>query len=45
MVFDFKLHEAHVGRVGELGDDAQGWEQSRGGDTMRRQKLEFGKNS
>lgn len=30
MVFDLELHEAHVGRVGELGDDAQGWKQSEG---------------
>ena len=28
VVFDLELHEAHVGRVGELGDDAEGWEQS-----------------
>lgn len=32
MVFDFKLHEAHVGRVCELRDDAESWEQpERGG--------------
>lgn len=28
VVFDFKLHEAHVGWVGELSDDTQSWEQS-----------------
>lgn len=28
MVFDFKLHEAHVGWVGELSDDTQSREQS-----------------
>lgn len=31
MVFDFELHKAHVGWVGELCDDAQSWEQSVGG--------------
>lgn len=28
MVFDLELHEAHVGRVCELCDDAQSWKQS-----------------
>lgn len=28
MVFDFELHKAHVGRMGELRDDAERWEQS-----------------
>lgn len=28
MVFDFELHKAHVGRVGEFSDDAKSWEQS-----------------
>lgn len=28
MVFDFELHKAHVGRVGELRDDTKSWEQS-----------------
>ena len=28
MVFDFELHKAHVGRMGELCDDTQSWEQS-----------------
>lgn len=31
MVFDFELHKAHVGWMGELCDDAQSWEQSVGG--------------
>lgn len=29
MVFYFELHEAHVGWVCELSDDAKSWEQSR----------------
>lgn len=44
MVFDFKLHEAHVGRVRELCDDAQTWEQpDRGGNEKdtQRQILKF----
>lgn len=40
MVFDFKLHEAHVGRVRELCDDTQTWEQPEGAgdekDTQRK---------
>ena len=28
MVFDFELHEAHVGWVCELSDDTKSWEQS-----------------
>lgn len=28
MVFDFELHKAHVGWVGELCDDTKSWEQS-----------------
>lgn len=28
VVFDFELHKAHVGWVGELRDDTKSWEQS-----------------
>lgn len=28
MVFDFELHKAHVGWVGELRDDTKSWEKS-----------------
>ena len=38
MVFDFELHEAHVGRVGELRNDAESWEQS--GSRVRRAEKE-----
>ena len=39
VVFDFELHEAHVGWVGELSDDAEGWEQS--GRTEKRDTIKF----
>lgn len=44
VVFDFELHKAHVGWVGELSDDAKRREQS-GGKKHRDRERMMGKNN